>query len=116
QRDAVVKVIQTGTMVIAGPVDIVQGGRAFVGRAPVYVSDENNGQRLWGIVSAPMLAESIYQMSGLETINDGLNIAIRGQDDILSSDVFYGDESTFTHPGAVVMPVSAGGSLWEIAA
>src|SRR5690606_18129251 len=57
-----------------------------------------------------------YQMSGLETINDGLNIAIRGQDDILSSDVFYGDESTFTHPGAVVMPVSAGGSLWEIAA
>jgi diguanylate cyclase (GGDEF)-like protein len=116
QREAIIKVVQSGTMVIAGPVDMIQGGRAFVGRAPVYVTDENNNQRLWGIVSSPMRVESIYQKSGLDDLDSGLNIAIRGNDDIVGADVFYGAESTFLHPGAVVMPVSAGGSLWEIAA
>lgn len=116
QRDAVIKVVQTGTMVIAGPFELVQGGRAFVGRAPVFVTDNNNVQRLWGIVSSPMLADTIYEMAGLLNLNPGIDVAIRGNDDIMTGEVFFGTESTFAHPGAVVMPVSAGGSLWEIAA
>lgn len=116
QRDAVIKVVQAGTMVIAGPFELVQGGRAFVGRAPVFVTDNNNVQRLWGIVSSPMLADTIYDMAGLNDIDPEIEVAIRGNDDIMSGEVFFGAESTFTHPGAVLMPVSAGGSLWEIAA
>src|SRR5690606_13487378 len=50
QRESVLKVVQTGTMIIAGPIELVQGGGlAFVARAPVYVTDSNSEQRLWGI-------------------------------------------------------------------
>jgi diguanylate cyclase (GGDEF)-like protein/PAS domain S-box-containing protein len=116
QRDAVVRVVQTGLMVIAGPIDLVQGGRAFVGRAPVYVSNPDGSERFWGIVSSPMLAESIYRMAGLGNIPADIVLAIRGTDGIVSSNAFFGSDSVFQHPDAVTMPVAAGGSSWEIAA
>lgn len=116
QRDAVVRVVQTGNMVIAGPFDLVQGGRAFVGRAPVYVSNPDGTQRFWGIVSSPMLAETIYRMAGLDSIPADIELAIRGNDGVLSNEVFYGSPSIFESPGVVTMPVAAVGSSWEIAA
>lgn len=116
QRDAVLRVVQTGSMVIAGPVDLVQGGRAFVGRAPVYVSGPDGAERFWGIVSSPMLAETIYQMAGLNSIPADMRLAIRGSDGIMSGAVFFGDATTFEEAGVVTMPVAAGGSSWEIAA
>jgi len=117
QRESVLKVVQTGTMIIAGPIELVQGGGlAFVARAPVYVTDSNSEQRLWGIVSSPMLAATVYEMAGLNSVSPDLEVAIRGADDIMSGNVFFGSEEVFSHPGAVTMPISAGGSLWEIAA
>lgn len=116
QRDAVLKVVETGDMVIAGPVELVQGGRAFVGRAPVYVSTADGAEQLWGIVSSPMLADTIYSMSGLNEIPPDMELAIRGVDDVMPGVVFFGDAATFDHPGAVTMPVVADGSAWEIAA
>ena len=116
QRDAVSRVVQTGAMVIAGPIELVQGGRAFVGRAPVYINNADGTDRLWGIVSSPMLADTIYRMAGLSNLQDGMELAIRGNDGIMSSEVFFGTTAAFEHPAAVMMPVAAGGSSWEIAA
>lgn len=39
QRAEVMQVVQTGSLVIAGPLELVQGGMAFIGRVPVYVPD-----------------------------------------------------------------------------
>lgn len=116
QREAVLKVVQTGNMIIAGPFDLVQGGRAFVGRAAVYTSSPDGPEQFWGIVSSPMLADTIYRKAGLNTISSDIEFAIRGNDGIMSCEVFFGAAATFDHPGVVVMPVAAGGSSWEIAA
>ena len=39
QRDAVLQARDTGRPVLAGPVDLVQGGQGFVGRFPVFTGN-----------------------------------------------------------------------------
>src|SRR5690606_18891988 len=40
QREAALRARDTGRLVLAGPVDLVQGGQGFIGRFPVFVEDE----------------------------------------------------------------------------
>src|SRR5690606_17449158 len=42
QWEAVKEVVDTGRLVLAGPIDLVQGGRGFVARFPVYVGQGEN--------------------------------------------------------------------------
>ncbi len=114
QRDAVLRVVRGGAMVIAGPVNLVQGGVAFIGRAPVYVGDRDE-QRLWGIVSAPILADAIYEQAGLNNPMPGMQLAIRGNDGFASSEPFWGDSLVFSRSDSVIVPIIAGGSRWELA-
>ncbi|MBC52488.1 MAG: hypothetical protein CMQ34_01485 [Gammaproteobacteria bacterium] len=116
QRAEVVQVVQTGSLVIAGPLELVQGGVAFIGRAPVYVLDETGEPVLWGIVSAPILAETVYDNAGLLDLPADLAFAMRRAGRSGTGDVFFGVPATFDNPLAVIMPISAGGSTWEIAA
>lgn len=116
QRDAVLRVVESGSMVIAGPLELIQGGYAFIGRAPVYVVDAEGQSELWGIVSAPILAQAVYENAGLEGVPEDLNLAIRALDSSDDSAVFYGPAATFRDQSSVIMPVSAGGSVWEVAA
>ncbi len=116
QSQAAQRVIQTASMVIAGPLELLQGGTAFVGRAPVYTSNPDGSRRLWGIVSAPISTANIYAESQLFDPSLGLEIAIRGRDGMgADGDVFFGSAAVFENPSAVTMPVELGGGSWQIA-
>jgi len=116
QRDEVLQVVESGEMVIAGPLDLVQGGRAFLGRAPVYVNSDDAEPKLWGIVSAPILADTIYRNAGLLDLPGELAFAMRKAGNNVEAPAFFGAPATFDADSAVIMPLSAGGSQWEIAA
>jgi len=52
QKSAVERLIRERKPNIAGPIDLVQGGKAFVLRRPVYFTDEESGLKTyWGIAS-----------------------------------------------------------------
>jgi len=107
---------ETGRMVVAGPLQLVQGGVGLVGRAPVYV--EQDGQRgFWGIVSAVMDMDRLFKKVGLEELVN-LDVALRGVDGKgPRGDVFLGDAGLFAPDArAVTMPVSFPSGSWQIAA
>ena len=117
QLPAVLRAMETNEPIIAGPVNLVQGGRAFIGRAPVRVIKPNSEVTDWGIVSAPIDVASVYREAGLLDPELGLKIAIRGKDGLVSEgDPFYGREEIFSHPDAVSQSVNFGGGSWQIAA
>ncbi len=117
QRAAVLRVVRTGSMVVAGPVDLVQGGSGFVARSPVYINEADGTRRLWGIVSAPISVASLYADTDLFDPGTGLEIAIRGRDGLgPEGEVFFGDPSVFGNPRTVTMPVVVGGGSWQIGA
>ena len=49
---AVERARQSRQIVLAGPLQLVQGGTGLVARLPVYLSDRSGQEYFWGIVSA----------------------------------------------------------------
>ncbi len=107
---------ETGQMVVAGPLKLVQGGTGLIGRVPVYMEDPD-GDHFWGLVSAVINIDNLYQTVGMDKLSD-LDLAIRGVDGKgAEGAVFLGDPKLF-EPGrdSVIMPVSFPSGSWRIAA
>jgi len=96
QREAALRSIESGKPWLAGPIKLVQGGEAFVDRAPVYeiaAQGESGRGRYWGMVSILIDKETLIDevTSG---VPKNLKIAIRGKDGLgAKGDYFLGDTS-----------------------
>lgn len=114
QWAAVQEAIRTGQMVLAGPVDLVQGGQGFIGRFPVY-SGTIADRQFWGVVSAVVDVDRLYRDSGLYDPNLSLDIAIFGQDGRGGSgQLFYGPDLSEDNP--VLADVVLPSGTWQLAA
>ena len=115
QRDAVVRAIETRKTVIAGPVNLVQGGQGFISRIPIFLNDGNNSY--WGISSIVVKVEAFFNKVGLTEIATSMNIALRGKDASgASGEVFYGDKSLFDNPANVILMIPLPQGNWVLAA
>ena len=113
QLDGVLKVLNSRETQIIGPVNLVQGGTAFIGRAPVITVDGKE----WGIISAPIKAEELYKSSGLERYSDSMKVAIRSYDILgVEKPVFYGAPKIFEDPQRLISVFNVGGDSWHLAA
>ncbi|WP_199190523.1 EAL domain-containing protein [Nitratireductor sp. StC3] len=114
QRAAAVRVRDSGKIVLAGPLDLVQGGKALIGRFPVFTGPESG--QFWGIVSAVIDIERLYAASGLNAVSDRLDIAIRGKDGTgAAGGPFYGTATVLAQDPVVVdvgLPIGS----WQVAA
>jgi diguanylate cyclase (GGDEF)-like protein len=114
QREAVLRARDTNKLVLAGPVDLVQGGRGFVGRFPVH-TDTPAGRAFWGVVSAVVDVDRLYADSGLTDDNLGIEISIAGRDGIADEGTrFFGPDLSNDNPVTAQVVLPSG--YWEIAA
>ncbi|WP_316897508.1 diguanylate cyclase [Pseudodesulfovibrio indicus] len=115
QWPLVQKIMETGRMVVAGPVDLVQGGRGIIGRAPVFVTSDGK-RRFWGVVSAVIDTDRLFQKVGLT--GTGLRIALRGADGGgEDGEMIFGEETLFAPEAAPVkVAVRFPSGNWLIAA
>lgn len=117
QWPAVSQVVNSEKPLVAGPVDLVQGGQAFIGRAPVFYFEPAGNKRLWGIVSAPIETAGVYRGAGLLDPNLGLRVAIRGRDGSGGmGEPFFGHSEVFANPEVVTWPVVFDGGSWQLGA
>lgn len=87
RREAAERARNTGDLVLAGPVSLVQGGRGFIGRIPVFLPSG----AFWGLVSAIIDAEALYAAAGLDDPTLPIDVAIRGTDASgASGPIFFG--------------------------
>ena len=115
QREAALRARDIDNVVLAGPVELVQGGRGFIGRFPIFV-DEGEERRFWGIVSTVVDAQIVYADAGLTDASATLDIALAGRDGMgEQGDVFYGDEAIFERD-AVLMDIALPTGTWQMAA
>lgn len=104
--------IDAGDIVINGPVDLVQGGRAMIGRVPVY---ERNGGDFWGVISVVIDHERLFRDAGLM---DGQrwHIGLRGTDGKgMEGGVILG-EADWWQFDPVTVPVELPVGRWILAA
>lgn len=112
---------QTRQLVLAGPMDLVQGGRGLIGRIPVYlpVPDADAGEpaeRFWGLVAAVIDVDKLYAKVGLMNPNSNLKVALRGTNGTgLQGPLFFGDTAVFEQ-NPVITEVRLPFGSWALAA
>jgi diguanylate cyclase (GGDEF)-like protein len=116
QRQAVLRARDTRKLVLAGPVDLKQGGQGFIGRFPVFLREGQPREEFWGIVAAVIDVQKLYRDSGMLDERLPIDIALTGKDGLgRSGSRFYGSAQV-----ALDDPVTAEVSLptgsWQIAA
>jgi diguanylate cyclase (GGDEF)-like protein len=116
QRGAAIEARNSRGIVLAGPLDLVQGGTGFIGRFPVYHTDDQGRDVFWGIVSAVIDAGRLYDESGITGLEDEISIAISGRDGRADADgVFHGDAAILSaDPVRAEVALPSGG--WTISA
>ena len=120
QLRAALRARDSGNLLFDGPVDLVQGGQAFIARIPVFLSG-SNGQpsqekAFWGIISAVIDIDRLYFASSLKDFADEFDIAIRTDESYdPAGNVFLGDAKIFDqHP--VLLDISLPSGSWQMAA
>ncbi|MBP0048681.1 sensor domain-containing diguanylate cyclase [Marinobacterium sp. AK62] len=115
QWPSVVEAMLTEKMTLAGPVNLVQGGKGLIARTPIYY-EEGGERHYWGLSSVVINYDDLISDVGLKNGNDAFRLAIRGRDAKGSEgEVFFGDPAVFDEPLAR-MPVYFPNGSWIIAA
>ncbi len=110
------KAIETDKMIVAGPLDLVQGGKGLVGRIPVYIK-RNGKKEYWGLVSSVIDFNAKMQILQKQARSFNLSFALRGKDGKGSQgDIFYGDKSLFFDNQSIQMGIRLPNGFWQIAA
>lgn len=111
QKEAALAVMEKGEPVIAGPLELVQGGTAIIGRFPVYTESG-----FWGIVSTPVYLNSLLRDAGLLDESLSIELALRGKDGKgADGELFFGDGALF-EGRSLRLPVRLFSGSWELAA
>jgi len=112
QWPAVRDAIERRVTVLAGPVNLLQGGTAFISRTPVYWEDGT----YWGILSLVLDKDSLFDAVGLSAKADGIRYAVRGKDGLgAAGEVFLGDADLF-ELDSVQLTLEIPGGEWLAAA
>jgi diguanylate cyclase len=117
QRDAVLRLMREQRPVIAGPIELVQGGIGIVNRIPIIDTQPDGSPRYWGLASVAVNPLPIFERAGIHATPSGIRYALRGKDGLgAKGEVFLGDATLFVDPGAVLMDVVIPGGSWQLAA
>ena len=115
QRDAALKVRDESRLIIAGPVELVQGGQAFIARFPVFTGSGDT-RKFWGIVSAVIDVGRLFADSGLLNPDLSIDVALVGRDSMGAEGAqFFGPPNVLDNDPVVVDVILPGG-LWQLAA
>ncbi|MFC7002723.1 CHASE domain-containing protein [Pseudobowmanella zhangzhouensis] len=93
QNPSVLKTVRTAESLVIGPVQLVQGGEAFIARSPIFY-EQNQQRQLWGIISAPIDADALFRQSDV-SLNMGDILAIRSFDALGEREAVFLVKSTF---------------------
>ena len=118
QWSGVDRMIRESRIVVAGPVNLIQGGIGIIARLPIHVTDpESGGRRYWGLVSTVIDFPALLADCGADDLGKDLKIALRGVDGTGGQgEPFWGEASLFRPGGAVVVDVTLPRGSWQLAA
>lgn len=107
----------TDQMVVAGPLKLVQGGTGLIGRTPVFYVDDRGERKFWGLVSAVIDMDRLYQTTRLNSPETGLELALRGRNGKgTAGEVFYGPAELFgSEADSVKLDIIIPSGKWQMA-
>ena len=102
--------IQSHSGTLAGPVDLVQGGRALIYRYPVFIHG-----RYWGLLSTVIDTDAFFRASFKDLDRSHFDFAIRTLNSSTShpeGTILYGDPGLFQDPDTITLRAQIPGAEW----
>jgi sensor domain CHASE-containing protein/signal transduction histidine kinase len=94
RKEIVEKTIRTRETFVAGPVELVEGGIAFVSYTPIFDKTRNNV--FWGVTDIVIYRDKLFEEANIITHENGYDFALRGYNGLGSKGrIFWGDQSVF---------------------
>ncbi|SHJ52834.1 PAS domain S-box-containing protein [Malonomonas rubra DSM 5091] len=118
QWPSVKQAIEAHKTVVAGPVNLVQGGVAFISRTPIYIDKgESEGDKTyWGMASIVIDKDRLLRAAGYYAFADEFQVALRGVDGKgAAGDVIEGATEIFERQ-PVLLDVNLPEGSWQLAA
>ncbi|MCP4584924.1 ATP-binding protein [Pseudoalteromonas sp.] len=111
QRDDAIRARDENRIVMAGPLELVQGGQALIARMPVFTPPELT---FWGLLSVVLDIDKIYSNSGLIALSQHYEVALQGRNGRGSKgDFFYGSKDVLnTNP--LSFRINFPGGEWQM--
>jgi two-component system, sensor histidine kinase and response regulator len=114
QRAGAERARDTGELVLAGPLQLVQGGEGVIGRLPVFI-DGPQGRRFWGLISAVIDCDRLYATAGLDGTGSHVRCVLRGRNGSgAGGEIFHGD-AAILEALPVTMDIVVPGGTWQLA-
>lgn len=111
QWPVISRIIASRSPALAGPLDLVQGGRGLIYRVPLFI-----GEHYWGLLSTVIDADKLFESVNGDAQDSRYQIALRGKDGKgLAGESIWGDISLFDEPDSVIQEIDIPGGLWAIA-
>jgi signal transduction histidine kinase/HPt (histidine-containing phosphotransfer) domain-containing protein len=116
QFEAAERARRSRELVLAGPLELAQGGVGLVARLPVYLEGGAGDARFWGLISAVIDVERLWRDSGLLDAALPVEVALRGRDGQGEGGaVFFGDAALFDG-AAELLTIALPHGSWQMAA
>ena len=119
QDDAVERAVQTRDAWLTGPVDLPQGGTAFINRAPIFEASPGappESGRYWGLVSIVIDGRKVHQEIAQHEEDAGIELAIREKSrPDAEGDTFYGSDSIHQRD-PIYLEIKLARGSWQLAA
>lgn len=113
--DIVKQTIKTGKTFVAGPVELIEGGIAFISYTPIFNKTKNDSGQFWGMTDIVIKRDELFAEANLE-INDSENYyALKGEDGKgKQGDSFWGKSEIFSK-NPVTIKISLPTGNWVLA-
>lgn len=112
QKEAALMAIKLNKIIMAGPLQLLQGDTGLIARKPVRIAQ--NGE-VWGLLSIVLDYDAIIQSSGLNDL-ETLSVAIRGKDSKGPMGEFFFGDSNIANLTPVSLLVSFPHGNWQLLA
>ncbi|WP_127347826.1 diguanylate cyclase domain-containing protein [Pseudidiomarina mangrovi] len=114
QLASVERAMASRDMIVAGPVNLRQGGTGIITRTPIFVND-GNSTSYWGVVSIVIDIPSLFAAVQLPELQNQYQITLQGRDALgARGEVFLGDPAVLADADALGTIRFASGS-WVLA-
>lgn len=111
QWPVIQRIAQSGEPALAGPVQLVQGGRGLIYRKPIMI-----GGRYWGLLSTVIDSDSLFRTVQAEAADEHYEFAVRGSDGRgEEGGEVWGALALFERPDALLQQMEVPGGRWAIA-
>ncbi len=116
RKEIVDKSIKTRKTFVAGPLELVEGGIAFVSYTPIFNKTNKNNNEFWGVTDIVILMNPLLEEAGILQEENEIDFSLRGYNGAGNNgDIFYGKKDIFKQ-NPVSVSINLPNGNWILAA